>query len=655
VTLKDRLLEIYAWLGRAGIAFVVACLGSLLPLGLWKIPLQFAAILLGLWLLIRLARWCARQAIWGLRNRLLVTYTFIAVVPLTLIILMAGLSASAIMNQLAIYLATAELDRRVDLLTSTAETLRIMDPARRESAVERMFDLYYKNRFQGIMVVVREGDSVFTYPKDLTVKPPPVGWKDVSGIVNAEGQLLAWAHRVTASGDITVTTALTQEYLAGLLPKLGLFDLRALDEFIAATAFQVSPRNNPFRRAAAVPHRLPPQANPFDIEIGWIGSVPTYLWDKPSETPEGKAVLEVKSRPSMIVDVIFAASSPDLIQNALPGLLLGFGILFLIVELIALMIGVSMTRTMTSAVHELYEGTRRVQDGDFSRRIPVKGNDQLAELGQSFNRMTENVQHLLTVAKEKERLQSEIEIAREVQGQLYPKQMPPCKSLRLKAFNQPARMVSGDYFDYDGLANNHLSFALGDVAGKGISAALLMAALQSSVRAQWSHSMQRPVGEAAGCPPISTSKLVCELNLQLYKNTAPEKYATFFLGLYDPVEAMLTYTNAGHLPPLLFRKGEVTRLEIDGTVVGAFPFADYGESKLKLESGDLLLCYTDGISEPENAYGEMYGEERLIEVVQRNIHKTDDQLVEAIMESVLQWTGSPELQDDMTMLLAWQQ
>lgn len=162
-------------------------------------------------------------------------------------------------------------------------------------------------------------------------------------------------------------------------------------------------------------------------------------------------------------------------------------------------------------------------------------------------------------------------------------------------------------------------------------------------------------GSASHCPPISTSKLVSELNLQLYKNTSPEKYATFFLGLYDPAESILTYTNAGHLPPLLFRNGEVKRLEIDGTVVGAFPFADYGESKLKLEKGDLLLCYTDGISEPENAYGEMYGEDRLIEVVQRNLHKSDDQLVEAIMESVLQWTGSPELQDDMTMLLAWQQ
>jgi phosphoserine phosphatase RsbU/P len=302
-----------------------------------------------------------------------------------------------------------------------------------------------------------------------------------------------------------------------------------------------------------------------------------------------------------------------------------------------------------------------VTAGDFTHRITVNGKDQLAELGHSFNKMTENVQRLLAVAKEKERLQSEIEIAREVQGQLYPKTQPEALNLSLKAVCHPARMVSGDYFDYDSLPGNYISFALGDVAGKGISAALLMAALQSSVRAQWAHSVEaaalvlQGAHGSAVCPPISTSKLVSQLNVQLFKNTAPEKYATFFLGLYDPASTTLSYTNAGHLPPLLFRGSTVERLEIDGTVVGAFPFAAYGESKKKLETGDVLLCYTDGITEPENAYGEMFGEDRLIALVQKNLHRTDDQIVQAIMDSVLQWTGSPELQDDMTILLARQQ
>src|SRR3954453_5184120 len=107
---------------------------------------------------------------------------------------------------------------------------------------------------------------------------------------------------------------------------------------------------------------------------------------------------------------------------------------------------------------------------------------------------------------------------------------------------------------------------------------------------------------------LSTSLLVDRLNKQLYADTAPEKYATFYLGLYDDGNSTLTYTNAGHLPPILVRDGKAERLEVNGMVVGAFPFAEYEESKLRLQHDDLVVFFTDGISEPENSYGEMFSE-----------------------------------------------
>jgi sigma-B regulation protein RsbU (phosphoserine phosphatase) len=350
----------------------------------------------------------------------------------------------------------------------------------------------------------------------------------------------------------------------------------------------------------------------------------------------------------MIFDVLFARKSDD---GLLPAVLLTFAILFLLVEIVALVIGVSMTRTITNAVHGMYEGTQRVMKGDFTHRIEVKGKDQLADLGYSFNRMTENVEQLLAISKEKERLQSELEIAREVQSQLYPKAAPDLNRLKVRALCKPARMVSGDYYDYDMLSDTQLAIALGDVAGKGISAALLMATLQSSVRTRLSFS--RDAAALSNTKPaLSTSELVSNLNVQLYKTTSPEKYCTFFLGVFDTCTSRFQYTNAGHLPPILFRNGKVTNLEIDGTVVGAFPFADYGESHVDLEPGDLLLCYTDGITEPENAYGEMFGEERLIETIQRNTSRTEEQILDAVVEAVLAWTGEGELQDDMTLVIA---
>jgi sigma-B regulation protein RsbU (phosphoserine phosphatase) len=151
---------------------------------------------------------------------------------------------------------------------------------------------------------------------------------------------------------------------------------------------------------------------------------------------------------------------------------------------------------------------------------------------------------------------------------------------------------------------------------------------------------------------FSTARMVSELNQQLHATTSPEKYATFFFAIYDQQTGFITYTNAGHLQPVLIRDGVPTLLDVNGTVVGAFPFSKYDESRLELRSGDLLVCYTDGITEPENEYGEMFGEERLIELVAKNSDRDDQQIIESVMESVRQWTGAPELSDDMTVLLA---
>jgi sigma-B regulation protein RsbU (phosphoserine phosphatase) len=283
--------------------------------------------------------------------------------------------------------------------------------------------------------------------------------------------------------------------------------------------------------------------------------------------------------------------------------------------------------------------------GDFSHRIEIHGKDQLAELGVSFNRMTENLARLLTVAKEKERLQSEIEIAREVQNQLYPRVTPQTESLRLTAVCRPARIVSGDYYDYELALDKRVALAIGDVAGKGISAALLMATLQSSLRTQLNTHVN-------GDGPPSAARLVSQLNQYLYANTSPEKYTTLCLGLYDEATGSFVYTNGGHLPPALVRRDVVTRLDVNGTVVGAFPFAEYGESRIALEPGDLLVFFTDGVTEPENEYGEMFGEERFLDLLARNAHLGEDEIVRTVIESVRAWTGSDELQDDMTLLLA---
>jgi len=224
--------------------------------------------------------------------------------------------------------------------------------------------------------------------------------------------------------------------------------------------------------------------------------------------------------------------------------------------------------------------------------------------------------------------------------------VPFTKTLELKGVCRPARMVSGDYYDFLSLNDHSLAFAIGDVAGKGISAALLMATIQSTMRTQLSTS------NGSGLHHLSAARMVSILNKQLYATTAPEKYATFFFALYEENTHSLSYTNAGHLAPMLLRGTTVQTLDSTGTVVGAFPFARFEEKTVPLEHGDMLVAYTDGIVEPENAYGEMFGEERLQDLVVKYRQTDSSEIIARTMESVNLWTGSSELQDDMTIVVA---
>jgi sigma-B regulation protein RsbU (phosphoserine phosphatase) len=330
----------------------------------------------------------------------------------------------------------------------------------------------------------------------------------------------------------------------------------------------------------------------------------------------------------------------DMAQGAIQFVLVAAAVVFLLVELIGWAIGVTMTRTITGTMHHLYEGTQKVMEGRFSHRIVVRGTDQLADVSASFNSMTANLEQLVSVAKDKERLQSEIEIAQEVQNELYPRLAERSSHLRVAAAFRPARLVSGDYFDYEVARDGRIALAIGDVSGKGISSALLMASIQSCSRTQLGHDESQ-----------APAAIVTRLNRHLCASTSLAKYATFCLGLYDESSGTLAYTNAGHVPPILIRGGRAERLDVNGTVVGAFPDADYEQSSVPLGSGDLLAMPTDGLTEPENEFGEMFGEDRFIDLLVKNAHRSEQDIVDLVLDAIRQWTGSDELQDDITLLL----
>jgi phosphoserine phosphatase RsbU/P len=628
------------------LAALYLALTLLTPSSGYTVFLQFVVYVLGAWEILRLTRIALRRAIWRLRNRLIVTYLLIAVVPMLLILTLVGVGGYMMASQVAIYLVRSELDRGVTSVQSAVESLTRARTGNRPEIMRQTGEIYAR-RFPGIAFLIEDHGSRLRWPNNSTVNAPATLLMNSGGITSLEGRYYIWASEDQNGVQFIAVMPLTRRYLSDMVPGLGEVYLRPTD--VSTGKLTIAPANyEPGARS------LPPPVNRWDFAVAWPSLIRVTDWAHPDNSQS--AFLVVYTRLSALFQILLSQKGDEL--QGLPLIIFyAVSIAFLVVGIVGLAIGGSLSRTMTGAVHSLYEGTQRVMRGDFSNRIHASGRDQLAELSSSFNTMTENLERLLVVAKEKERLQAEIEIAREVQEQLYPKTAPVMKSLRITGLCQPARMVSGDYYDYQAVPGEKLAIAIGDVAGKGISAALLMATIQAALRMELRASLELAVLSRATANGyhLSTAQMVSDLNQQLYATTSPEKYATFCFALYDEESGTVTYTNAGHLPPILIRNGSATSLDVNGTVVGAFPFSKYEESKMQLQSGDLLVCYTDGITEPENEYGEMFGEERLIELVSKNVEREDTQIIQTVMEAVRQWTNSPELTDDMTVVIARKQ
>jgi sigma-B regulation protein RsbU (phosphoserine phosphatase) len=654
--------EVKNHLGKSGIAFLIGLalfiVFYLTNLALLASLVVAAMIPTTLIVTFRLFVWIKRYALWSLRNRLLVVYALMGVLPIVLLFVLIGLSAWALMSELAIYLASTALEQRLHDLQFIVQRMQNVPPADRSGAFSH-FSATPEAAFPSIAFYVKDSTGTHSYPSNAPSVEVPPGWGDVHGLLVWKGHFYGWAHSQKGSDEITAIAPLSNATVENLVPNLGAIGLLETEKtnHAAAGALSAIERQNgrvDFRLEvdgnttnANVRPKFPPPMSRFDVPVYMLSTTKHYHLTAPGKTYDG--VLWVGSRPSAVLRTFF--SGTEELRGFVYNTVIAVAILFLLVELVAIWIGIRLSRRITGAVNQLYNGTRRVIHGDFHSRIAVRDHDQLGELSESFNQMTGNLERLMAVEKEKERLQTELEIAREVQAQLYPKEAPPTCGLKLTVECDPARMVSGDYYDYQDLGGGKLAFAIGDVAGKGISAALLMATLQAALRAQISN--YHPVeNHSTGERTVDAATLVSTLNRQIYAHTSPEKYATFFFGLFDEPSRRLTYTNAGHLSPLLFRDSEVVTLDSNGTVVGAFPWAKYDESCLTLNSGDLLVCYTDGITEPENAYGEMFGEERLIELIQKYKTREDHEIIARVLEAVRSWTGTPELHDDMTLLLA---
>ena len=647
----------------------------------WGGFFEFVAVICAFVLILR---WIRRRLLWRLRNRLIVTYVFIGVIPVMLILTMFGICGYILGNQLTTMLVNRDLLAEAESLNTLNSTVSL-EIARQLPKVPA----------GGVhLTSLTAGGPTEAFPQwtiaaSVDGKPIQIAGataplseladrnRDFGGILSYDQGYWIRSFKNTriAAGTLQVVmiVPITQSLLARAVPDLGVVTLYRLEPAgaqkggVKITDKSIDQNRNftpvPAVRAGAEPpqlYRIDPQ-----LQFGSVFHSLDWVQDK-----QIGVFVQVSTRPSVLNSRVFTdlGDVGTAILVLLSAVAIGFGI----IELVALIIGVRLTRTITGSIAQLYRATQHINRGNLAHRIDVRSNDQLASLEKSFNSMTESLERLLLEQKEKQRLENELAIAQEVQAQLFPRDPKKLESLDLHGVCKPARTVSGDYYDFVALGEERLGIAVGDISGKGISAALLMATIHSAVRVFELGAMPEPEElVAAGAAAVasasnvrasrwsiaaermhSPAEVLALLNRHLYHSTPPEKYATLFLGIYDGESRMFTYSNGGHLPPFLIHdSGTVRKLETGGLVIGLFPEIVLEQEEVKLAPGDMFVAFSDGVTEPENEFGE-FGEERLLDLVRSNRHRPLDRISEIVMASVQDWIGDNEQPDDVTLVLA---
>ena len=643
-----------------GVAYALGAGGLRFIFGLLFVVFGFLVVLrlLGPW---------RRRLLWRLRNRLVVTYFFIAVIPILLVVGMVALTAYLLYGQLAGYLIASDLESKAKQLGTvslglTAELVSHSSPAGSEDARLRTF-LERERASLGAdfpqlsLVLTVSSRSVVVPPGDEPVPcaSRPEWAKDhFRGVVVSGAQMFLHASAAVPGWPgavLCLTVPAGDDLLAQIGTDTGRFRLLLLEEAAPGsgrgTIVIGNRRYASVGRIETVGRALPPRRHFFDPVFTSVSKFDVVQWDpKSAQRVEIPVFLYITTRPSLLNQRLFAPLG-EVAQVFLEVLAVS-GVVFLLLQVVSLITGIRLSRRITSAINDLYAATQRLQAGDFSVRVPHRREDQLGALGESFNQMAASIERLIEESKQRQRLENELEIARQVQEQLFPRQVPPLKTLALVGRCRPARVVSGDYYDYGLAEPGRLIFTIGDISGKGISAALLMASIQSILRSQvYASQLTGQLGQ------LSVAELVTRVNRLLCATTSTDKFSTLFVGFYDDATRQLTYTNAGHLAPVLLRGGNTQELATGGPVVGLFRDLTYEQATVELQPGDWLVAYTDGLTEVENSYEEEYGNERLIAFLERHADSAGpEQLIEAVMAELQQWAPGVEQSDDRTLLVA---
>jgi phosphoserine phosphatase RsbU/P len=656
---------------------------------------SLALVLVCAYALTRFVIWARRRLLWRVRRKLILSYVFVGLVPGLLIVVFFLLAGLLLFFNVSSFLAQSRVRSLADQARFLAQSTQIeVQRSTTVAAVQETLErrqVSAETRYPFISMVVvpvsgRKCDNVTRVAR--ASRPPAIGapltvgpwthldpperlpdWVTCDGfagliayeaepgpgepaseastelvlrsVVLADDPEPSWAVVL----DMPVTTVVTERIREETGIRLG-----------EVTVLPFADRNPRLPRGRSLEAGLQAtdERSPRGAFVGpsWVAFLDYADWET-GQLSNASTAIQINIW--QIYDRISTISAGRLGELNLGQVLLVIlalvGVLFLIIQIVALVIGFVLARQITGAVHDLFTGTQYLRNRDLSHQIPVRKRDQLGELAESFNAMTGEITTLLRENAEKVRLEQEIRTARDIQMKLLPQGPLLVPGLAVTAYCEPAREVGGDYYDFLPVTDRKLGFLIADVSGKGTSAALYMAELKGLML-----SLSR-IHE-------SPRDLLVAANRAIAPHIDAASFITMSYIVVDLDRHVMTYARAGHCPliflPAMNGTGLARTAQVlapDGMVAGLK--LDDGrlfdslleEIEVPIATGDLIVLFTDGFSEAMNETFDCFGENRLSLLVEQHGDLPFEQLREKIVSEVRRFSGSASQHDDMTMIL----
>jgi sigma-B regulation protein RsbU (phosphoserine phosphatase) len=623
--------------------------------------------------------WAKRRLLWRVRRKLILSYFFVGLVPGLLIIGFFLLAGLLLFLNVSTYLLQSRVRTLADQANFLAQSVVLEaehgdapDILRRrlEQRHAQVVERYPFTSIAIVPVTKLQCPAADASTKAPTPRPLRIGpWQHL----DAPDQLPPWipcdgfagllAYEAPGPNGledrlvmraVALPAAAAPQWAAIVdLPFTNAIETRLRDEtgvrLGAVSALPYSDASVFTPRGRLLENRPPPDndltASTFGD--GWVAFLDVRHWQTGAAN---QATVAIRLNVSEVYDRIIQLSAPRDIFRLLIAVLAFIGVLFLIIQFVALVIGTILARQITGAVHDLFTGTEHLRNRNFRHQIPVRARDQLGELAESFNLMTGEVTKLLRENAEKARMEQEMLAAREIQQKLLPSGQLGVPGLAITAFCEPAREVAGDYYDFLPISATKLGVLIADVSGKGLPAGLYMAQLKI-------------LAQSLARTHTSPREFLKAVNRIMADNIDSKSFITMSYAIIDLERGEMVHARAGHCPmihipgsaPAGLRKSQL--LAPDGLVLGLK--LDNGEmfdamiqeETVTLGIDDLLVFFTDGISETMNEAFDCYGEQRLAKVLEQYAHLPFEQLRSFIFADLRAFASGADQHDDMTMII----